>query len=81
MGPAASAGATDVGQTTARAPRRLTAGAKGKAVDSEPDFVTADGMSPVPYTSLGMPLSLLPVGASSPTATAASTDPGLAAQT
>ncbi|GJN40050.1 hypothetical protein PR202_gb29216 [Eleusine coracana subsp. coracana] len=68
-------------QITAGATRRLTAAAKGKAVDSGPEFVAAGGMSPVPYTGLGMPPSLLPVGASSLTAAAASTDLVLAAQT
>ncbi|GJN36988.1 hypothetical protein PR202_gb25898 [Eleusine coracana subsp. coracana] len=79
VGPAAGAGGTAMGQATAGAPRCLTAAAKGKQVDSGPDFVAAGGMSPDPYTGLCMPPSILLVGASSPTAAAASTDPGLAA--
>ncbi|GJN13402.1 hypothetical protein PR202_gb00096 [Eleusine coracana subsp. coracana] len=76
----ASAGpAATVGPYTAGTSHHLTATAKGKQVDSGPAFVAAGGMSPVPYTGLGMPPLLLPVGASLPTAGAASIDPGLAA--
>ncbi|GJN34928.1 hypothetical protein PR202_gb23639 [Eleusine coracana subsp. coracana] len=78
---AAGAGTAAVGQATVGASRRLLAAAKGKAVDSGPDFVAAGGMPPVPYTGLGMPPSLLPVDASSSTAAATSTDPFLTAQT